>query len=239
MPGRYSSFPLWFGDNIVNQTELLERSYLAAHGSGFAKADDEAEPDGYLSCESLAVAETLACAFATEQQYANQSNPNTLSVYLDRWEQILKIVPRPTDTESQRRDFISNRIHYLSLPSTRSNVTSFLEDTLGSGFSSVHLKTYDEIGPETGFEYEVSSDHSMDLSLVGGYEFTTGNYFSSTCSLIIITDPSAVSLNELFRRIKNLSLLDDWLPSWVTWKVASNNLLYPDTDIGLGIDQLS
>lgn len=223
--GRHGTFPLRFGQSSGRNLELLEKTYLQAHGSAF----DTVSLDGYLACESLAVARVLAESYDTIKCFANQSNPNKLTVHLERWESIFKVVPRPDDTESERRGEIVRRVTYLAKPCTKPNLDLFLIEALGDMFIRVE---FEDSALATGV---VSVPGGLDLSPIGGTTISDGNYSSSMCTIRIILDDSVLSAADFERYLKRLTLLDDWFPAWVEWHWTLDD--YWTLDTGPGLDE--
>lgn len=219
MFGGMSPYPRRIGEGVPD-TKAIFDSLAADRGTAF----DATNENTVVYIETLATARALASTWRSNERLSKLWQPlRCPESVLERWEKILLLTPKATDSWSARRTQVARRLARWGIGCTKSELEARLTIELGANFGSV-----EHIG------YTLAHVTVPD----GSYPFgsvSASQPWSSTTSKILIrlvfTD--AMTTAECYDAVgKMYAAIDSILPVYVTvdWYANNNNYSYPVTD---------
>lgn len=203
--GGMRPYPRKFGGGKSNVQVIFE-GLAADRGTAF----DALNPDTYVFAETLAYAKAIAGAWATNSRLGHLWDANRMGlVALERWEKILAIVPKATDTETYRRTQVARVMSKFGQPAVYGMLRDQLETACGDAFVE--------------FEHNALADATINVP-DGTYGFGTilsGRPWSSTVAhlKVQLQWPSGWTQGQVQESAKQVSLiLDSELPAWCTYE---------------------
>jgi len=198
-------YPRKFGGG-KSDTQIIFEGLAADRGTAY----DATNPDTYVFAETLAYAKAIAGAWATNSRLGRLWDANRMPlVAVERWEKILSLVPKSTDTEPARRERIRLVMARFGQPAIYGMLRDQLESACGDAFVELeHVALAD------------ASIHVPD----GTYGFGTvqsGRPWSSTVAHIKVQLqwPTGWTQGQVQESAKQVSLiLDAELPAWCTYE---------------------
>jgi len=112
------------------------RAILASLNRQRGSAYDTGE-DSPVYVENYAVARAIDAAWATNNRLVAELSPSRSTSLLSRWEQILGVRPLPTDTVSERRARLGQRLARVGQQATPQLIADALQSELGEVFVAV------------------------------------------------------------------------------------------------------
>lgn len=213
-----SKFSSYFrtGGQTHSNLELIYKSLNSSRGSAYAVEEGTA-----VAAENFGYAKALNDIYNANQRLANQFDPNKMDAFIGRWETILRLYPSSTDTISDRKNVIAQKMKMWTQPPTNTYVHDLLSNILGNIFIElVHYKAGDDEGTLPG-----------GCGLPGGTVLQDGPWVSpvSICNIRVWQprDKSGnklISDNVFYNKISKASvLIEDYLNASTLINIFSHN----------------
>jgi len=212
--GGFSPQPERYGGGVPRGQRILE-SLNAAMGTAY-----DTSRGTTVYAENLATARCINAAWENNQRLANQWDPRRMTVFVPRWERILKLTPLPTDTMPVRRRRIAAVFARWSQLPTYQQIKDKLSDALATTFVDL-----EHIAPADAVTWWPGGTPNADFP-----------WYSTISHLLIrVTKPTPMTEATFYSTMGLiLPLLDGFVPAWVTWSWIRNG---PNGD-GFFLDEL-
>ncbi len=176
--------------------------------------------DGVVYAENEAIARMLWCAWEQNQRFANQFDPDRMTDFLPRWEAIFGLTPLDSDTDTERRRAVKERMLRIGVVPTRQELIDRLTVALGSAFVSytnIELADSTQWVPNTSPAWPAGPPPAVRNVTTLSYDPT---WYSTTAHiLILVTRPSAMNIGQFWEALGRVyPILDAMVPAWVTWE---------------------
>lgn len=159
--------------------------------------------------ENMAIARCIGAGWSTNERVASLWNPDCMDEYaLNRWEKMLHIIPKSSDSIVTRRARIKKRWQRFGTDSNVSQLETEVSEELGDTYVAI--------------EY-ISNANAVirvpDGTYPWGTASTTNPWYSTICHILVrTTKPSGMTEGEFYETVSKMHpLLNDILPAWVTW----------------------
>lgn len=197
--GSHTPLPLRFGGGTSRVTVILN-SLLAQRGSAYT---DDVGSAVYIEC--LAIARAIAATWGTNKRLSHVWDPSKLvGNMLDRWENILAIVPRYSASDAERRAAVRERFVRAGVESVSGLITETIVEAVGNVFVRLEYVPLAE-----------AHVHVPDGTYPWGTVQAGAPWFSTlACVLALLRRPAGMSDGELFEAGATVNrILDSTLPS--------------------------
>lgn len=188
-------------------------------GAQRGTAYDTTQPSN-VYIENLAIARVIAECWSNNQRMANQWDSARMTEFIPRWERILALSPRDSDSDIDRRARIGRSIVRIAQSGIYQTVYDQLLSLLGSSAFNgiVHTASGAAVvyTPNSGWDVG-SQDPSGVLS-----------FYSNVAHILIrVTQPAGMADGVFYETVAQMNpVLDNLLPAWVTWDWARNTNLH-------------
>ncbi len=203
--GGYHPYPRRFGGGRP-LLRIVHDSLNASRGSGVDASDSSTT----AWVENMAFARAIVFhGYGVNARLALQWDPRHVTDMLSRWETIFRIVPAPTQTESERRGILTLRFRrFLEAAAFHSRLVSRLSDELGEIFGAVEY-----LSAANAKVHVPDSSYPWGTVLAGApWESTVANI------LILLVKPAGYTESDFYDAAAKASIaLDGLLPSWCTF----------------------
>ena len=167
------------------------------------------EPGTIAYVENYALARTLTDAWESIRRFSYQFDPTRLTVALDRWENILGLVPASTDTDTDRRSAIAAKFLLFNVPALTQTVQDFLRTLQPEVFVTIiHTLANSASGSVPG-----------GVTVPGGVSLPDGNWGSNASYLAVRLSkpPSMMDASFYEQSGKFKAFFNDFLPAYMTY----------------------
>lgn len=212
--------PSSFGGSADHVSEIFLKALNQADGDAVSH-----EVDSFMYAENFAASRVISDLWSTNVRMTYQFDPNKMTDFLSRWENILNIIPDPDATSSQRRSVVKQKFSAVGQNPTQQVINDLLSALLGSVYVSILNNNYTTAsGGVPGGE-----------SVPGGATLIDNDWYSSIAYIgVLITQPSSISDEKFYQTAGNIdSFLEDILPAWTTFAWIRNN---SDDECGFILD---
>ncbi len=184
--------------------ELLLRSLNDARGSAV-----EAVPGTVAWVEDMALARVMFAASEAVRRLAYQFDPLRMTAFLERWENILKIVPGIEATDNERRRTVAAKFALIGTPPFVQNVKDYLDALIGN----VYVETL-RINSADAETYVPNG-----VVIPGGITIPAGEWSSTVSHIPIrVAQPLAMIDAEFYSTVGSFKpFLYDYLPAYVSF----------------------
>lgn len=191
--GGNNPFPMKLGGAADGDLEVIQEAFAEALGSALAK-----ERGTVSWVENHAIARVLWALYAAAQRLANQWDPKKMTVFLERWEDILLTSPLPTDTDAARRTRVGLKMSLIGAGTTGDILRTYLETAIPEIY--VDLVFTDPLDATTyvpgGGSVPGGGPTFLDGDLIGPF---MSPYASSVAYMaILIEKPDSMSDNTFY-----------------------------------------
>ena len=205
-------FSFNFASGTNNLCELIYQALLKARGSAYEISDEE---NNLLTIESYAYAKALTSQMRDSVRMTNQFDMSKVTVFMQRWYDILGFVSSPTESDVEKRAKLVNHFKFFTKPPTPQAVADYCNAVIGSDvFQEIRYKdANDNEGSVPG-----------GVTIPGGVTLPDGPWTSKVAHiLIVVTYPGNITRKEFNRRIGILKArLDSYLPAYMQYEVATS-----------------
>lgn len=166
------------------------------------------EPGTIAWIKNMAIARVLYQASETIRRMSLQFNPETMSVFVPRWEKILKITPNENATMNERRRVIGAKFETIGIAPTGQAVRDFITKLIPDNFVSIIHAT-----AATAYTRVPGG-----LTVPGGITIDDGQWVSSLSNLSVrVYQPLNQSDSEFYESVNSFRIpLGDFLPAYTT-----------------------
>lgn len=210
MSGKFNPSPVFGGDESNHIIEIFLNALNDADGTALSK-----EEDSFNYAENFATARALADLWSANKRLSYQFDPNKMTDYLGRWENILNIIPDPDATDNQRRSIIAQRFADYGKNPNQQVITDLLRLLLGDIFAEIINSTYD-----------IASGFVPGGEVIpGGANLADGDWSSSIAHLLIrVTQPANITDEKFYKTVGEIDrALENILPAWVNFEWGRYN----------------
>ena len=196
--GWTNPFPIRFGRSKSRRTKQAFRTIRDNTGSVLTDSDTSINV-----CEDMAAARVLCMAQCIIDRRVNQSDPMKLSNLLERWEDILQIVPSTDQTDWARRRAVAARLKTL-YGGRAGELAALAEEAFSPWTVRLHF-----VPPSKAVMFWPGNGNASQ--------------WSSTVAIIIVEyiRPANASQDEVDERTEAcLEALNNWAPSWATFNLS-------------------
>jgi len=209
--GNFNPAPFKFGASKNLDLEAILEAVLESNGTAFSK-----DRESTMWVENHALARIIKDLFSAATRLENGWNPDKMvEPFISRFENILGIVPNPSDSEGTRRARIKARFSFLGKNPNYAALNDFLNIILKDIFvniintNAVDANSYVPDGAIVPGGGPVIQD---------GNTLTLGPWTSSTAYIAFgLEKPADMSDIEFYNKTGDIQLLDSFLPAWVTF----------------------
>lgn len=234
-----SRFSQYFrtGSQEDSAFETVLKNLNKARGNAYSSYQDE-DTSSLVYVENLAYAKAISEIYGAAQRAKNQLDPNKMSVFIPRWNQLLGIIPNYDDTIDQQKAVIAIKLALLSKRPINAELENLCRAYLGEYFV--------EIIHDISSNNQGSIGNNESLTISGGVTLPADTSWHSGLSHIIIRcwqprTPEGQVLETDFeydQRVNRLLyVLDDFLPAYVEasvmrfYKESAQNVFKIGTDL--------
>lgn len=215
MSGGFQPGPFRTGSERSSNLENILKELNSGLGTAFASNDTNIT-NTLTYVENMAIARALNDLWECNRRLANQSDPKRMGVFIPRWEKILGLIPKITDSIEDRKLAIAASFNIWSKPPTEENVVDFLKILISSIFIGVEY-----IDPNLN-----NGSVPGGAVVPGGVALPDGPWQSTANRLVIRIwqkrdhlDNKLMTDNEFINTIKKFVLfLDNYLPTYVSFQ---------------------
>lgn len=188
--------------------EVIHKSLNSARGSAY-----KCEPGTIVWNENYALAAALSDYYETNQRYANQADPERISVFLSRYMDIYGLVRFSNETDNARRARLALHLSLFTKPPTSQNVTDYLTAIVGEDVFGAILTTDSSLNEST---------LPGGVTIPGGVTLASGDWKSPINSITItLNQPSTVSNGDFYARYNTVTdRMDMYLPAYVKFEIG-------------------
>lgn len=186
------------------RVQAILEALNADRGTAFEASDRETT----VYVNNMAIARAISAAWGTNERLGNLWLPAHMSEdALTRWEKILAIFPKPTDTVEDRRNKVQTIFENFGQSTIHGRVVELLENALGDAFVDVEYISYANatiLVPDGTYPWGTAS--------------TTSPWSSTTAHILVrLQKPTGWSEFEFYEAAGRVGqLLEPILPVWVT-----------------------
>jgi Uncharacterised protein conserved in bacteria (DUF2313) len=224
--GKFAPFPERFGGSTDSILEVLLRTLQENLGDAFSTDDD-----AYVTAELVADSRALGDLFNSIERLRSQWDPDRMTDFLPRWEQIFRLSPAPDASLVSRRAAVKLRMQAIGKSGNQQRIYDVLSTILGDALvSMVPGNTTDQIGSIPG-----------GLAIPGGPTLVDGPFCSWVAALFIhVEKPSSMSAKDFENAKADVRpILNKTLAAWTDYVIYQNSsdgvrgfkLDEPDLDI--------
>ncbi len=201
--GGYHPYPRRFGGGKP-RLQIIHESLNAQRGTAL----DTSDSNKLVWIENMALARAISGAWSTNARLGLQWDPNRTTTLLPRWEQLLRLVVSPSDTEPERRRRLAAHWARFGAPVNFGRLTANLMDALGNVFVAIEF-----IGPSLAVVHVPDGTYPFG-SVAAGYP-----WFSTLMRMLVrVQVPSGYTEVEFLEAVsKVFPLLEGIMPAWMTW----------------------
>lgn len=202
--GGYQSGPFRTASNADNLIQVMLNVITSARGTAYAS-----DRGTVVWIENLAIAKTLADAWETARRFSLQFDPARMSIFVERWEKILSIIPNPGETMNERRRTIAEKFRLFINPALSQAVQDMLAKLIPDIFLNIIYS-----GTSTATSYVPGG-----VTIPGGVTLLSGAWYSSIHNLAVrvYQPPSMTELDFYDQANKFRRAFDSYIPAYVTY----------------------
>lgn len=202
--GGYQSGPFRTAANTDNLVQVMLEAITQARGTAYAS-----DRGSVVWIENLAIAKTLADAWETARRFSLQFDPVKMSVFVERWEKILSIIPAPNETMNERRRTIAEKFKLFINPALSQAVQDMLAKLIPDIFLNI---IYSDTTNATSYV-------PGGVTIPGGVTLTSGAWRTSIHNLAVrVFQPSSMTDLDFYDQANKFRrAFDSYIPAYVTY----------------------
>lgn len=211
--GRFSPGFERYGGDVPSLKTILD-GLNAARGSTYDVSETST-----VYAENEAIARMLWTAWEQNQRFAHQFDPDRMTDFLPRWEKIFGIAPTSSQTETERRAVVKERMLRIGVVPTRQTTSDRLAAILGPLFLSYETIPFSSAVqwvPDASPAWPAGTPPAVRHVMAPG---ELPQWASTTAHILFrVAKTPGMTDGEFWQALgRTYPLLDDTLPAWVTW----------------------